>query len=132
MHATPLGGCIEPRVPNAGLPLAFLDVDEPADFDLLYNTRPTKASPAGSPRRRHGRDTEDRPTPAHHPVSPAAGARRRDPLKKVADSGVVEFRGIRFGIGRAWGDQRVWVMEAGKTVNDLRPARHAHGAVAGS
>ena len=34
----------------------------------------------------------------------------------VQDSGSVEFRGIKFGIGRAFGGHRVCVMDAGKTV----------------
>ena len=37
-------------------------------------------------------------------------------MKIVQDSGTVEFRGIRFGIGRALGGHRVCVIDAGKTV----------------
>jgi putative transposase len=34
----------------------------------------------------------------------------------VGNTGAVEFRGIRFGIGRATAGHRVCVMDAGKTV----------------
>lgn len=37
-------------------------------------------------------------------------------VKKVQDSGSVEFHGIKFGIGRAHAGHRVCVMDAGKTV----------------
>ena len=43
-------------------------------------------------------------------------------VKKVGNTGAVEFRGIRFGIGRALADHRVCVMDAGPSVMifDLR------------
>jgi len=37
-------------------------------------------------------------------------------VKKVQDSGSVEFRGIKFGIGRSYAGHRVCVMDAGKVV----------------
>lgn len=37
-------------------------------------------------------------------------------MKQVSVTGAVEFRGIRFGVGRAYAQQRVCVMDAGTTV----------------
>lgn len=37
-------------------------------------------------------------------------------VKRTSNTGAVEFRGIRFGIGRAHADQTVSVMDAGLTV----------------
>ena len=37
-------------------------------------------------------------------------------MKKVQDSGSVEFRGIKFGLGRAFAGHRVCVLDAGKSV----------------
>lgn len=93
-------------------------------FDVIYNLeRPHQGLP--------GRVTPQRAwdatpkTEAPRPVTPQAPLTERSEeirVKKVTDSGTVEFRGIRFGIGRAWGDQRVCVMDAGKSVMifDLR------------
>lgn len=45
-------------------------------------------------------------------------------MKKVGNTGAVEFRGIRLGIGRVLAGRRVRVMDAGRsvTISDLRSA----------
>ncbi|WP_187432657.1 hypothetical protein [Agromyces mariniharenae] len=57
-------------------------------------------------------------TPQIPPPAPSEEIR----VKLVGNTGAVEFRGIRFGIGRATAGQRVCVMDAGNTVMvfDLR------------
>ena len=93
-------------------------------FDEIYNTdRPHQALP--------GRITPAQAWNATPVVEPPRPVAPQPPLptpaddirvKVVQDSGSVEFRGIKFGIGRALGGQRVCVMDAGKTVMifDLR------------
>ncbi|MCR2811400.1 hypothetical protein NQ155_16915, partial [Microbacterium sp. zg.B185] len=58
--------------------------------------------------------TVDPPRPAAPIPPPAVTDDIR--VRIVQDSGSVEFRGIKFGIGRALGGHRVCVMDAGKTV----------------
>jgi putative transposase len=43
-------------------------------------------------------------------------------VKKVGNTGAVEFRGIRFGIGRVLAGRRVHVMDPARsvTISDLR------------
>lgn len=94
------------------------------DFDLIYNTqRPHQALP--------GRVTPQSAwdatlkTEQPRPVAqraPLPGPSEEIRVKLVGNTGAVEFRGIRFGIGRAFAEQRVCVMDAGKTVMifDLR------------
>ena len=86
-------------------------------FDAIYNAeRPHQALP--------GRITPQQAwdaTPAVEPPRPAAptpppAVTDDIRVKIVQDSGSVEFRGIKFGIGRALGGHRVCVMDAGKTV----------------
>lgn len=87
-------------------------------FDQVYNTdRPHQALP--------GRITPAQSWNATPVVEPPRPAAPQPPLhgptddirvKVVQDSGSVEFRGIKFGIGRALGGKRVCVMDAGKSV----------------
>ena len=86
-------------------------------FDAIYNAeRPHQALP--------GRITPQQAwdaTPAVEPPRPAAptpppAVTDDIRVKIVQDSGSVEFRGIKFGIGRALGGHRVCVMDAGQTV----------------
>jgi len=87
-------------------------------FDLIYNTqRPHQGLP--------GRVTPQsawdatpkteapRPATPHTPLPEPSEEIR---VKLVGNTGAVEFRGIRFGIGRATAGHRVCVMDAGKTV----------------
>ncbi|MFC0196104.1 integrase core domain-containing protein [Microbacterium arthrosphaerae] len=94
-------------------------------FDEIYNTdRPHQALP--------GRITPAQAwvaTPAAEPPRPATPYPALPALtddirvKIVQDSGSVEFRGIKFGLGRAFGGHRVCVLDAGKTVQVFRPIR---------
>ena len=87
-------------------------------FDAIYNTdRPHQALP--------GRITPQQAWDATPIAVPPRPATPRTPLpgpgediriKKVQDSGSVEFRGIKFGIGRSFAGDRVCVLDAGKTV----------------
>ncbi len=54
-----------------------------------------------------------RPATPHTPL-PDPGEDIR--IKLVQVGGSVEFRGVKFGIGRAFGGHRVCVLDAGKTV----------------
>ncbi len=87
---------------------------------------PTKAFPAGSPRSSLGRDARRPNRPARHPAAPLPAPSEEIRVKLVGNTGAVEFRGIRFGIGRAFAEQRVCVMDAGQDRHDLRPPRHPH------
>lgn len=68
-----------------------------------------------------GRDARRSP-PRPAPPSPAQAIADDIRVEVVQDSGSVEFKGIKFGIGRAMGGHRVCIMDAGRTVMifDLR------------
>ena len=87
-------------------------------FDEIYNTdRPHQALPGRiTPAQAwNATPAAEPPRPATpHPALPALTDDIR--VKIVQDSGSVEFRGIKFGLGRAFGGQRVCVLDAGKTV----------------
>ena len=87
-------------------------------FDEIYNTdRPHQALPGRITPAQAWKATPaaEPPRPATpHPALPALTDDIR--VKIVQDSGSVEFRGIKFGLGRAFGGQRVCVLDAGKTV----------------
>ena len=86
-------------------------------FDAIYNVeRPHQALPGRiTPQQAwDATPTVEPPRPAAPTPPPAVTDDIR--VKIVQDSGSVEFRGIKFGIGRALGGHRVCVMDAGKTV----------------
>lgn len=92
-------------------------------FDLIYNTdRPHQGLP-GRVTPQQAWDATPRVQPPR-PATPSPAQAIADDIrvKVVQDSGSVEFKGIKFGIGRAMGGHRVCVMDAGKTVMifDLR------------
>ena len=93
-------------------------------FDAIYNTeRPHQALPGRiTPQNAwDGTPKTDPPRPIT-PQAPPPGPSEEIRVKLVGNTGAVEFRGIRFGIGRAFAAQRVCVMDAGNTVMvfDLR------------
>ena len=86
-------------------------------FDAIYNVeRPHQALPGRiTPQQAwDATPTVEPPRPAAPTPPPAVTDDIR--VKIVQDSGSVEFRGIKFGIGRALGGHRVCVMDAGQTV----------------
>jgi putative transposase len=87
-------------------------------FDRLYNTdRPHQALPGRITPARAWNATPavEPPRPAApHPAIPTEANDIR--VKLVQDSGSVEFKGIKFGIGRSLSGHRVCVIDAGKTV----------------
>jgi putative transposase len=88
------------------------------DFDAIYNTqRPHQGLPGRvTPQQAWDatpKTDAPRPVPPHTPPQARSEEIR---VKKVGNTGAVEFRGIRFGIGRALADQRVCVMDAGASV----------------
>ncbi len=92
-------------------------------FDLIYNTdRPHQGLP-GRVTPQQAWDATPRVQPPR-PATPSPAQAIADDIrvKVVQDSGSVEFKGIKFGIGRAMGGHRVCVLDAGKTVMifDLR------------
>lgn len=94
------------------------------DFDLIYNTqRPHQALPGRiTPRAAWDATSRTEPPRPVAPRAPLPAPSEEIRVKLVGNTGAVEFRGIRFGIGRAFAEQRVCVMDAGKTVMvfDLR------------
>lgn len=94
------------------------------DFDLIYNTqRPHQALPGRiTPRAAWDATSRTEPPRPVAPRAPLPGPSEEIRVKLVGNTGAVEFRGIRFGIGRAFAEQRVCVMDARKTVMifDLR------------
>ncbi|MGX5773108.1 integrase core domain-containing protein [Microbacterium trichothecenolyticum] len=92
--------------------------DQVDAFDVIYNTdRPHQALPGRITPAQAWNATPvvDPPRPVA-PQAPLPGPADDIRVKVVQDSGSVEFRGIKFGIGRALGGHRVCVMDAGKTV----------------
>ena len=94
------------------------------DFDLVYKTqRPHQGLPGRvtSQQAWDATPKTDPPRPAtpHTPILDRSDEVR---VKRVGNTGAVEFRGIRFGIGRALAGHRVCVMDAGPSVMifDLR------------
>lgn len=87
-------------------------------FDAIYNVdRPHQGLPGRVTPQQAWDATPKieapRPVTPHPPLSTPTDEIR---VKKVQDSGSVEFHGIRFGIGRASAGHRVCVMDAGKSV----------------
>jgi putative transposase len=88
------------------------------DFDVIYNTqRPHQGLPGRiTPQQAWDATPKtDAPRPAT-PHTPILERSEEIRVKKVGNSGAVEFRGIRFGIGRALAGRRVCVMDAGPSV----------------
>ncbi len=88
------------------------------EFDVIYNTqRPHQGLPGRATPQRAWDATPktDPPRPAT-PHTPLLARSDEIRVKKVGNTGAVEFRGIRFGIGRTLADHRVCVMDSGPTV----------------
>lgn len=90
-------------------------------FDGIYNTdRPHQDLPGRITPQRAWDVTPvaaaPRPSTPHAPL-PGPGEDIR--IKVAHDRGSVEFRGIKFGLGRAFGGHRVCALDAGKTVQDF-------------
>jgi transposase InsO family protein len=88
------------------------------EFDVIYNTaRPHQALPGRITPQQAWDATPvaepPRPASPHQPI-PEPGEDVR--IKKVQDSGSVEFRGVRFGLGRAFAGDHVRVQDTGPTV----------------
>ena len=92
--------------------------DQVDAFDEIYNTdRPHQALPGRiTPAQAWNATPVVEPPRPVAPQPPLPGPADDIRVKVVQDSGSVEFRGIKFGIGRALGGHRVCVLDAGKTV----------------
>lgn len=87
-------------------------------FDRIYNTERPHQSLPGRITPQQAWDATEK-TEAPRPVAPHTPSPERSDeirVKKVGNTGALEFRGIRFGIGRALAGNRVCVMDAGPSV----------------
>ena len=87
-------------------------------FDAIYNAeRPHQGLPGRITPQAAWEATPkvEAPRPVA-PSNPIVAASDEIRVKKTSNTGAVEFRGIRFGIGRAHAEQMVSVMDSGPTV----------------
>lgn len=92
------------------------------DFDLIYNTqRPHQALPGRiTPRAAWDATSRTEPPRPVAPRAPLPAPSEEIRVKLVGNTGAVVFRGIRFGIGRAFAEQRVCVMISAPRTSSMR------------
>lgn len=115
--SNPTGEC--PRPGTNPSPGRWSQSAEQVDrFDAIFNTeRPHQALPGRiTPQNAWNATPKTDPPRPVTPQTPPPAPSEEIRVKLVGNTGAVEFRGIRFGIGRAFAEHRVCVMDAGNTV----------------